>query len=45
MTLTLASWLEHRPRADKKYQYLRKIEFMELQHYLPIAAYDEFKRA
>ena len=45
VTLTLANWLEQRPRAAKEYQYLRKDEFIRSKSYLPAVAFQAFKDA
>jgi len=45
ITLTLANWLEQRPRADKKYHFIRQNEFLRSRKYLPKCAYEEFKAA
>lgn len=45
VTLTLANWLEQRPRAPQEYQFLRRREFLASKEFLPIVAFDEFKRA
>ena len=45
VTLTLANWLEQRPRADEKYKFLRKKEFYASKILLPKPAWEEFKKA
>lgn len=45
VTLTLANWLEQRPRVDKKYHFIRKEEFLASKRFLPKIAYKEFKIA
>jgi hypothetical protein len=45
MTLTLANWLEQRPRVEEKYKFNRKIEFTDAKRFLPVLAYDDFKKA
>jgi len=45
VTLTLANWLEQRPRVDEKYLYLRKEEFTASERFLPAEAYRDFKLA
>lgn len=45
VTLTLANWLEQRPRAPEKYLYLRQDEFVRAKPYLPEVAYREFLEA
>jgi hypothetical protein len=42
ITLTLANWLEQRPRVDEEYKYLRKEEFSKSKKYLPEDAWIEF---
>lgn len=45
VTLTLANWLEQRPRVDKKYQFLRQEEFCRSKEFLPPIAYGAFQNA
>ena len=45
VTLTLANWLEQRPRVDEKYLYLRKEEFTGSERFLPAEAFSDFKLA
>jgi len=45
VTITLANWLEQRPRAEAAFQSLRKNEFQRSKKLLPRKAYDEFLRA
>jgi len=45
ITLTLANWLEQRPRAPKEYLYIRKKEFLASEKYLPTKANSDFKKA
>jgi hypothetical protein len=43
ITLTLANWLEQRPRASLEHQFLRKDEFVLSRSRLPKVAFEEFK--
>jgi hypothetical protein len=45
ITLTLANWLEQRPRAGAEHQFLRSDEFSAAKNFLPKVAYDEFSKA
>jgi hypothetical protein len=45
VTLTLANWLEQRPRTDEKYLYIRKEEFTASESFLPAVAFSDFKSA
>lgn len=42
ITLTLANWLEQRPRVNPEYLLLRKDEFLRSRPYLKDVAYDDF---
>ncbi len=42
ITLTLANWLEQRPRAGAEHQFIRQAEFTASRSFLPRAAYDDF---
>lgn len=42
ITLTLANWLEQRPRADEKFKLIRKDEFLASKKILPQKAYADF---
>ena len=42
VTLTLANWLEQRPRVDEKYKFIREKEFSLSQRFLPEKAYEQF---
>ena len=42
ITITLANWLEQRPRARIKDQYVRLTEFKSSEEFLPPVAYQEF---
>jgi hypothetical protein len=44
VTLTLANWLEQRPRVSKEYLYLRKEEFLASEKLLPKKAFQQFKK-
>ena len=45
ITITLANWLEQRPRAHPKYHFLRQDEFCKSKGHLPEAAYRDFLEA
>ena len=45
ITLTLANWLEQRPRAPEEYLFVRQEEFLRSEKYLPKIAFEEFKKA
>jgi len=45
ITLTLANWLEQRPRAPEEYKFIRKNEFLRSEDYLPKAGHEAFKVA
>lgn len=45
ITLTLANWLEQRPRAPEKYARLREREFRAAEAYLPSKGYEAFTTA
>lgn len=45
VTLTLANWLEQRPRADERYHFIRQEEFLASEKFLPEVAFIEFKVA
>lgn len=42
ITVTLANWLEQRPRSDPKYQFIRQDEFVRSRAYLPERGYRDF---
>ncbi|MFA6238066.1 MAG: DUF6817 domain-containing protein [Bacteriovorax sp.] len=42
VTMTLANWLEQRPREDVKYHFIRQKEFIDSKPYLSAAAYQDF---
>lgn len=45
ITLTLANWLEQRPRASKEYLRIRKEEFLRSKLFLPAKGYQAFLAA
>lgn len=45
ITLTLANWIEQRPRAPEEYLYVRQDEFVNSEKYLPPKGYEDFKKA
>ena len=45
ITLTLANWLEQRPRAPQEHLFVRQEEFLKAENYLPATAFDDFKKA
>lgn len=45
ITLTLANWLEQRPRVPEKYLFIRQNEFLQAEKYLPEKGYQDFKQA
>lgn len=45
LTLTLANWLEQRPRASVEHQFIRKKEFLRSKGFLPTIAYQDFLTA
>ncbi len=45
LELTLANWLEQRPRAEERFKNLRREEFLRAQSYLSALAYDAFLSA
>lgn len=45
VTITLANWLEQRPRQESEYLNLRKEEFMRSRTFLPEKAYINFIQA
>ncbi len=42
VTLTLANWLEQRPRSAPKYQFIRQEEYLRSVAYLPKIAFQDF---
>ena len=42
VTLTLANWLEQRPRVEKKWHFIRQKEFLRSKPLLPPVAFEEF---
>ena len=42
VTMTLANWLEQRPRSPVEYKYVRKDEFLKSKNLLPPKAYEDF---
>lgn len=42
VTITLANWLEQRPRSSIEHQFVRKDEFLKSKNLLPEKAYDDF---
>jgi len=43
VTMTLANWLEQRPRAPKEYHFIRQEEFLSSEYLLPKVAFESFK--
>jgi hypothetical protein len=42
VTLTLANWLEQRPRTNFEFQFLRQVEFLRSKRLLPAKAFQAF---
>lgn len=45
ITLTLANWLEQRPRSKSEYQFIRQEEFLRSKKYLLKCAFEDFCNA
>lgn len=45
ITLTLANWLEQRPRMPEEYLYIRQKEFTRSKPYIPACVYEDFEIA
>ncbi len=45
ITITLANWLEQRPRSNPEHQFIRQEEFIKSKTYLSRIAFDDFCKA
>ena len=45
ITITLANWLEQRPRASSEFQFIRQNEFLGSKSYLPRLGFQDFLEA